>query len=201
MQKIFVLISLKLFWLLNFLLLEQLVSGDYFRQLRRTSGPYTLGVPTSKGSQFMVIKGNNVLNYCESSILVLGCTNFATAHVGEIVALASSKDDSFVASGGLDYQLLVYYFGNRTLKCSFRHDNQVNVLKFDPSDEDILYSGSFDQRVIRWNISSCEKIVERTLLAPIVSMDVRQDGQQLSLAEKSNTINNFYILDTTLSTL
>ena len=75
----------------------------------------------------------------------------------------------------MDYSIIVAD-STYSIMCSFTHYNQIKDLVFDPTDDEILYSGAVDDSIKKWAINNCTELSELDVSESINSLGISPDG-------------------------
>ena len=94
--------------------------------------------------------------------------------------MAISNDEYYIATGARDYRIQLRIIKNNTLVCTLWHHNQVKALVFNPVNEKILYSAAMDDKIRKWNISTCKADAEIQIPESVTSMDIDPTGTKLA---------------------
>ena len=81
-----------------------------------------------------------------------------------------------MATGSADYSVIVADSYTYSIVCSFTHHNQVKDLVFDPTDDEVLYSGAVDDSIRKWAINNCSTLSELDVSESISSLGISPDG-------------------------
>lgn len=97
------------------------------------------------------------MNYTRFPITV--SYTYITSQTKKIRVIGISRGEKYFATGSEDYSIEVVQGFTKTKVCTFMNLNQVRALVFDPFYEEILYSGSVDDAIRKYNITNCSMLV------------------------------------------
>jgi WD40 repeat protein len=114
----------------------------------------------------------------------LTCANLATslfaASIGDVLKVAISSDNRFIAKGGSDGKITIWQIDNCQNILSIKaHDSHVVGLIFTANDKKLI-SSSFDSSVKTWDLESGQCLQTLYLQAPVYRIALNQDGTILA---------------------
>ncbi|CAN7091344.1 unnamed protein product [Brassica rapa subsp. narinosa] len=157
--------------------------------LQREISPKAMFVPRKRWSKSrsytMKQTGHSLLSWAEAESLQHLSAKYCSFGVSpkSTIAAAFSSDGKTLASTHGDHTVKIIDFqtGN-CLRVLTGHHRTPWVVRFHPRDSEIVASGSLDQNVRVWNVTTSECIKSHDFRKPIASIAFHAEGELLAVA-------------------